>query len=77
VLNLLQGLAPVRANDVPDVPDVPDVADAVAIYWDPLFGAVCDRLAALAEQSTEPAIKAGLSECLVALAQLRQARVKA
>ncbi len=45
-------------------------ADALACYWDELFDAVCARLDHLAEHSAEPALQAGVRECVAALAQL-------
>jgi hypothetical protein len=60
MLNPLQGM--------PDA--LPVAADAMTSYWDELFGAVCDRLARLAEHSTESTIQAGVSECVAALTQL-------
>jgi hypothetical protein len=44
--------------------------DALACYWDELFNAVCARLEQLAQRSAEPALQAGVHECVAALAQL-------
>jgi hypothetical protein len=73
VLNLLQGLQLARTSGVPEAADraaAPMAADTMACYWDELFGAVCVRLTQLAERSTEPTIRAGVSECVAALTQL-------
>jgi hypothetical protein len=49
-------------------PDIP--ASSLENYWQELFGAVCARLTALAQHSTQPTIQAGVSECVAALSQL-------
>ena len=44
--------------------------DALGCYWDELFNAVCARLDQRADHSAEPALQAGVRECVAALAQL-------